>query len=161
MSSRIDDAARHADRIERGRQPVSGRRAEIVSRRSPRKERTPYYVTDLPPEIVKFLASQRRLFMDFFGRDYEGEDGQFWFHDRVGDRPLPYPELADAVADGMQASNHHPAHIYAVRKLKRVICEENFKDVPDEWTVEWQAATLEYEKWGADVGLDVVQTKQR
>ena len=132
---------------------------KAIKLRTPRHTRTPYYMIDLPDQCVRFINHNRSLFIDTFGRDYEDSDPQFWDQSRR-DKPLPDPQLEhfiECVADAMRDANHHPAHVYAVRKTQRIIhgcgtcidrCSKcNFRDVPTHWTQEWTNATKAYERW--------------
>lgn len=124
-----------------------------------RTRRTPYYMVDLPDKVVRYLIHQRSLFIDTFNRDYESSDPQFWdegFRDHPREQPHMESFLAKT-AGAMQASNHHPAHIYAFQTTRKIIygcgtcideCDRcNFRTVPDDWTIEWTKATQEFEKW--------------
>jgi hypothetical protein len=124
-----------------------------------RTRRTPYYMTDLPPKVVAYLTYLRTLFVETFNREYESSDPQFW-DDNFRDYPREQPTMEAFLrntAEAMRLSNHHPAHIYAFEKTHKIIygcgtcideCDRcNFRSVPDDWTIEWQKATQEYEKW--------------
>lgn len=116
---------------------------KIMRRRSKRRERTPYYLTDLPEGTYKALDQLRAKFIEQHGRDYEDEDEQFPRTD--------WTAFWFVLKQYMKATNHHPAHIYAVEKTRKMITDRNFKQVPDGWTDEWQKAVKEYEKWGAEL----------
>lgn len=128
---------------------TAANKTRAVRFRNPRRDRTPYYMVDLPRNAANEIESYRERFIETFGRDYEDLDPQFWDFELTG-TPRPVPGIEDFIrelADAMAASNHHRAHVHAVRKTQRVVYDGNFKDVPEAWTVEWNAATQEYEKW--------------
>ena len=134
--------------MELGRSTTLKRRA--LKFRTARKERTPYYMVDLPVNCMKELEEYRLQFVAAFGRDYEGDDPQFFDALDTGSGPKPIPGIEDWIkqlADVMESTKHHRAHVHAVRRTQKVVHEGNFKDVPDEWTIEWQKATQDYESW--------------
>jgi hypothetical protein len=143
-------------------------------RPAPRKERTPYYFTGLPASLSAYILTEHTTFLTTFGRDYADEDPQFFTTDHTGLRPRPIEAPTtgywlDRMATAMRQSNHHPAHIYAMQKTRKVIfgCGDaacfdldecprcNFRSVPEGWTKAWEAATREHEKWytGLDTSL--------
>lgn len=115
---------------------------QAFRRRDISHDRTPYYVPDCPERVYTSLEGIRALFIQEHGRDYQGDDDQFV--DSSG-------TFTEALAVAMELSNHHPAHIYAVRTTKLLIHDRNFRDVPQEWTERWQEATKQYEKWAGAV----------
>lgn len=136
----------------------------------PRKERTPYYFTDLTPALSAYILQSHRDFLEAFGRDYADEDPQFWSADHTGLKPRPVEAASttsflDRLAQAMKASNHHPAHIHAMLATRKIVfgcgttqCHDldecprcNFRSVPEGWTKAWEQATREYEKWRGDV----------
>jgi hypothetical protein len=117
--------------------------SKVEKTRTPRKERTPYYMVELPDEAYRMLDSLRHKFIEDKGRDYEDLDNQF---PNEG-----WEEFMKDLEIGLKLTNHHPAHIHAIRKTRKIIHDRNFKQVPDAWTQEWKRAIEEYEKWGPEL----------
>lgn len=115
--------------------------------------RTPYYVIDVPHGIKGVLMGLHQDFIRTFRRQPADEDPQFWEAHPATGKPVPNSNLdvfISSLVAAMTRSNHHPAHIHAVKTTKRLIfgcgsCLDdcplcNFRYVPEGWTAEWKAA---------------------
>lgn len=123
---------------------------QAFKRRDISANRTPYYVPDLPDNVYTLVAGQRFLAVKLRGHDYQGDEEQFVGFGCEMDEEMK-KHFIDGLASAMERSNHHPAHIYAVRATGLLIHDRNFRDVPEEWTSRWHAATSEYEEWVGEV----------
>ena len=117
---------------------------ESFRRRDIRKERTPFYMVDLPEETYTLLEKERAQCITHLRRDYQGEDEQFYFPSH---HPGAKQAFIEALCRAMERSNQHPAHIHAVRTTGKIIHDRNFRHVPDEWTAAWMEAVQQYAKW--------------
>lgn len=135
-----------------------------------RIDRTPYYATDIPAVTAKALMMLQKRFVRQYKRDYSDDDPQFWTPNLATGKPVPQPDLEifiRALADGMAASNHHPAHVHAVRTTKTLIfgcgdcvddCPKcNFRYVPEGWTRSWKLAVEHHERWYTELETPALQ----
>jgi len=124
-----------------------------------RTNRTPYYIVDVPYVAGSNVLRYAFKFRHTMGRDYEGQDPQFWGLDFSG-KPVEIPNIKEFIQSltmGMCRANHHPAHIHAVESTHLFIfgcgsCVDdctycNFRYVPEEWTQRWKLAVESSELW--------------
>lgn len=135
-----------------------------LRRRKLRKDRTPYYLIDLPTPAARFIMDHQAEFIAQFSRDYEDEDPQFWQLDSitVPPRPIPWPNLdawLNELALAMRRTRHPAAQIHAMLATRTIIfgcgvcfdldhCDLcNFRSVPEAWTAAWKNACHAHDKW--------------
>lgn len=143
-----------------------------LRRRKLRKERTPYYMTGITQELARLVMATQADFIRKFGRDYEDEDPQWFLLDSDNLRPQPQPvdEWLEQLGRAMLATKHPAAQVHAMRATRKIIfgcgnCFDmdhcpacNFRSVPEGWTLAWQDATKQYEKWSATEYAPAVPT---
>jgi hypothetical protein len=105
------------------------------------------------PLDAALLKEQFEAFRKKFGREPKADDPIFF--DPESDQPTPMPDsaMAEAFSEleaALDEIGAPPAVIYAVRKTKRLVTEENQRYLSAQEQEEWDAAICEYQTRIAD-----------
>jgi hypothetical protein len=101
----------------------------------------------LSRELAKALKKQRKAFIKKFHREPGPDDPIFW-DESAATPQFQTAEQAHAAFDKIVAAAEHaglpPALIYAMRKTRRIVTEQNKQHLTAEDIAEWDAAIAEF-----------------
>jgi hypothetical protein len=105
------------------------------------------------PLDAALLKEQFEAFRKKFGRDPNADDPIFFDPERDEPSPMPESAMVEAFSEleaALDEIGAPPAVIYAVRKTKRLVTEENKRYLSTPEQEEWDAAICEYQMRIAD-----------
>jgi integrase len=105
----------------------------------------------ITPELADALETQRKAFVEKFGREPEGDEPIFFDPNEETPQPYSHERMAEnhkAIVEAMERAGIDPAKIYAFKKTGFMPSEEGWKNMSPADKAEYKAAILRYKEEG-------------